>query len=159
MSSVLTDVRGELYTRINLKRSLAGYVFNNFTSEETYLPYQRLETFDADHPGGHVYVIGLAYDQGPTQSRTNLVNEEVPVMVGYQRRIDDLSDVALLDQLVQFMEELYETARDDFALDGYSWNRNESLKDENGTPYAFVGLRDAGLFEAYFTAYFLHPKA
>lgn len=156
--SVMSDVRGELYTRINLKRALAEYVFNNFTSEETYLPYKELQKFDTDHPGGHVYVIGLAYDQGETKSRTNLVLEEVPVMVGYQRRISDHTDTALLDQLVQFMEELYDTARKDFDLDGYTWNRNESLKDENGTPYAFVGLREAGLFEAYFTAFYQHPK-
>lgn len=153
------EVRGEMATRISLKKALGEYVFNDFNVVETYLPYQRLETFSTEHPGGKLYVIGLAYDQATNKSRTNLTLEEVPVMVGYQKYVSNVSDVDAIDNLIRFVGELYDTARKDFDLDGYTWLRNESLKDENNTPYSFLGLRDAGLFEAYFTAFYNHPKA
>lgn len=154
---ILTDIRDQVYTRINTDKTASNYTFNNFTLKKAWIPTAKLRDMDTDHPGGIVYVIGLASDDDTIKSRNNLTTKEVPVHVGYQKRIPDINDVSAIDTLVSFVEELQETCRKDVELDGYSWNRNEVLKDENEIPFSFVGMRDVGFFEAYFTAYYIYP--
>jgi len=36
----------------------------------------------------------------------------------------------------------------------YSWDRTESMKDENGIPISFTGLREAQIFEAYWVSFY-----
>lgn len=158
MASLLQQARDELYQRIVAKRDAGGYVISGFSVEKTYLPYQRLEDFSSQHPQGKVYVIGLATEQPQRLGRTPSAQVDVPVMVGYQR-LAEPQDTAGLDTLAEFVEQLQDTARLDFDLEGFAWLRTESLKDENNTPFAFVGLREAGLFEAYFTAYYRTLKS
>ena len=161
MTNLLKEARGELATRISVQKALSAYVHNTFTVEETYYPYERLETMSTDFPGGKLYVIGLAIRQGVTQSRTNLTLVEVPVQVGFQIMLPGQTYLALstIDTYAQLVEELQNTARKLFDLDGFTWNRNEPLTDENGTPYSYIGYREAALFEAYFTAYYQTPQA
>jgi len=59
---------------------------------------------------------------------------------------------------VELEEQLRDVCRKEVDPDQetFSWLRTEALKDrdDNVTPYSFVGLREAGMFEAYFTAYY-----
>lgn len=151
--SILIDIRDEIHTRIALKRTLEEFTFNDFTLVKTWYPFQKLELM-GDHPGGKVYIIGLAGDDAPNQSRSNVALREVPVQIGYQKPISNLQDTDSIDDLILFVEQLRDVCRKDVDLDGYSWSRNESLKDENGIPYSFVGMREASLFESYFTAFY-----
>lgn len=155
--SVLLPIRDEVYTRILLKRTLEQFSINTFTLVKAWKPWQLLEDFSTDHPGGKVYIIGMAGDDAPNLSRGNLTVHEPGVMVGYQRPIADPNSVNELDPYVSFMEELRDCCRKDVTLAGYSWVRNESLKDAEGVPYSFVMLREALIFEAYFTAYYRTP--
>lgn len=154
MTAILVEAVNEVYLRIDLKKTLAGFVFNDFTLEKTWLPTQRLEKMKTDHPGGKVYVIGLAADDGLNKSRTNMSLREIPVQIGFQKQIDDIADFDALAQLVEFEEQLRDVCRKDVNHDALSWSRNESLKDENGVPFSFVGLREGGFFEVYFTAFY-----
>lgn len=154
MTAALVNIRDEVYTRISLKKALSGFVFNDFTLEKVWLPYQRLETLTTDHPSGKVYVIGLVNGDESTLSRANTTLREVPVQVCYQRRVPDLSDISAIDELVEFEEQLRAVCRNEVNLSGFSWSRIESLKDNNRTPYSYVGLREAGTFEVYFTTFY-----
>jgi len=60
MSAANVQLRDEVFTRISLKKTLLGYVFNDFDLEKTWFPYERLEDLGTDHPNGKVYVIGMA---------------------------------------------------------------------------------------------------
>lgn len=156
MAAPLLEVRDELYTRILTKRDLAEYEFATFTLAKAYVPYEELKNHRANHANGIVYVIPLAGDD-MNLSRTNMAFREVPVQVGYQRACDDLDDIDDLDRNVEFVNQLVETSRLDFDLDGYDYSRTEFAKDEvEGLPFRFVTLREAGLFEAYFTTFYKH---
>lgn len=155
MSADLVTIRDELFNRIEGKRLAAGFIINDFSTEKTWSPRERLEDLQADHPGGKVYLIGLAADDTENRSRSNLTTREIPIMVGYQRANVDPTDTPLIDRLVELEEQLRDVCRNDVAEDLlFSWMRNESLKDENGTAMSFVGLREGHMFEAYFTAFY-----
>ena len=156
MTAAIVTVRDEVFDRIEARKVAATFVINDFDTEKTWYPRERLEDLTTDHPSGKVYVIGMAADDGENKSRTNLSLRESPVMVGYQRAGVDPEDTALLDKLLELEEQLREVCRKDIFpdADNFSWLRIESLKDENGTPYAYMGLREANLFEAYFTTFY-----
>lgn len=155
--SRLVDILSEVETRISLKKALGDYsIGTTFTVERSWFPVERLETLSSEHPTGKVYIIGMGGDDSPLASRSGAALTELPVQVGYQRQVDP-QDTATINTLVEFMEQLQDTLRLNVNLRGYNWVRNETLKDPNGTPFAFMGLRDAAVFEAYFTAFFIYP--
>lgn len=151
MASVLVTLRDLLETKINAKKALNGFVFNNFDVGKAWIPYTRVEDLPAN---GKVWLVGLASDFGGKVSRTNVCQWELGVQIAFQRACNP-TDVPLLDSFVELVEQLRDVCRKETDQDtGFSWNRDEVFKDENGTPYAFTSLREASVFEAYFTAYF-----
>lgn len=157
--SRLSALRDEIYTRILLKKGIAGFTINGFTLTRTYYPYEKLEEFKTAHPFGIVYVIGMNSDDLPLKSRTNLTMAEVPVQIAYQRFVEDTSDYTEIDSYENLIEELRDVCRKEVDLEPYAWMQNEALRDENGVPFSFTGLRKASTFEGYFTAHYTLPVA
>lgn len=152
MASDMETLRNAVYVAILAKKTANLYALNGFTVEESYMPRAAIKSFPAE---GKVYIVGLNGDDSPNRSRTNLSLREVPIQVGLQK-MADYSDMASMNDLVQVVEELRDTCRK-LQLDEFQWMRNEALRDDNGTPYSFVALREHTLFEAYFTAYYSKP--
>lgn len=152
MPSTLLTLRNRVVTAIETARLAGSYPVNDFEVKGEWLPQKNLEDFA---PGGQVWVVGMNYDDSSALTRQNLSQAEYPIAVGIQSKIDPTDDnrIALLHELE---EEIRDTCRKSVTTDDeevFAWLRNEALKDENGTPFAFVGMRQ-GIFEAYFTAYY-----
>jgi hypothetical protein len=148
----LTQLKMLVYDAIYARRAANQYVFNDFALKRGFLPFTALKDFPEK---GQVYIVGLTGGDGPAVSRTNVAPRESPVQIGFQRQVD-AQDETLLDNLCELVEQIRDTARLDVAVDSNDWRwvRNEPLLDENKTPFVFMGLREANLFEAYFTAYY-----
>lgn len=158
--SLITELRDEIYTRIAAKKAATEYVYDNdFTLERTWRPYEQLEKLSNDHPTGKVYVIGGNPIGYTNQSRTQLVLAEYSVMLGFQRFVEDIDDVDEIDGYTDFLEELEDTCRIEVNPEQYSFTRLEYLRDPDGLPLSFLGLRDASTFEAYFTVYYNRPRS
>ena len=162
----LVPIRDRVLQAIKGHKLAAGFPFNEFDLDKTYYPYSKLEKLAAK-PQGQVWVIGLAFDTDQPKTRTTAGSRnEIPVQVAFQKVVENPQDVDELDNLIDFVEELQEVCRllvvDEESVDAqgeaipYQWLRNEALKDENETPYAYMGLREANVFEAYFSAFYLH---
>lgn len=156
MASMLATLRDGLETAINAAKPT--YVVTNFTLEAAWVPRETLEGLATDFPNGKVYIIGMAADDEPNQTRTNLCKKTLPVSIGIQKVINEnpesVAGKTAIDLYVELEEQIRETCRK-HDPDNFSWLRTESLKDEDGTPFSFMGLREANIFEAYFTAYFV----
>ena len=149
MASTLLTIRNLVHAAIDAKKAINGFVFNNFTTGAAWLPYGKVEDLPA---AGKVWVVGITTDQTPLLSRTNMVAQEIMVQVAFQRVVN-AQDEATLDACVELYEQLMAVARKSVdPTETFTWLRNECLKDENGTPFSFVGLRQSSIFEAYFTA-------
>jgi hypothetical protein len=158
--SLITDLRDSVYLQILTKQTASEYAYgNSFSLERTWRPWDRLETLSRDHPTGKVYVIGGNPVGYVNQSRTQTVLAEYAVMLGFQRYVTDLDDVDEIDSYTGFLEELEDTCRLEVVPDQFSFTRLEYLRDPDGMPLAFVRLRDAATFEAYFTVYYNRVRA
>lgn len=146
---VLKEARKAVHDRIKSFRDAGKYAINGFEIEETYFPFQKLTDVP---PAGKVWVIGLASDDVPF-SRANSYTKEIPIQVGLQKLISDPRKTAEIDSYITLEQQLRETV---FGMDDQRFTllRIESLKDQNDTPFAFMGLREQHTFEAYFTAFF-----
>ena len=154
MTSRKVDIRDEIYTRISLGRTNGNYVFNTFGILRTYHPYRTLEALGKEYPTGIVYVVAMAPSDASNRGRGNNSLRELPVMIVYQRAAVDSQDFGLIDDLVELVEQLEDTCRNEVDAEGFSWTRLEYLRDENELPFAFMGMREGNVFEAYFTAYY-----
>lgn len=151
----LANLIDEIATRIALKKSLSQFTINSFEVRKTWRPYERLDNFQNIEGGVIVYIVGLASNDQTTESRSNASLKTIPIQIGLQKNLDDSTDYDEVKGLVNFDEQLRDMCRLEVSLDGYSWLRNDSLaEDDSGTPFAFVGLREVGMFEAYFTTFF-----
>ncbi len=150
--SSLIALRQGVYNAILAKKVGANFLYNDFELDWSYLPITSLKDFPAT---GKVWVIGMASDDTPNKSRTNICLKEIPIQIAVQRQMV-VSDKVLLDTMITLEEQLRDTVRQAFKGDEptFQWLRSEAMKDPNGTPFAFQQLRDSGFFEAYFTAYF-----
>lgn len=158
--SIISSIRDEVYTRIAVKKAAADFVYSNsFTLERTWKPYELLDKLGTDHPTGKVYIIGGNPIGYGNESRTNLVKAEYSVMVGFQKLINDVNDLAEIDAYTGFMEELEDVCRTEVLPDLFSFTRLEYLRDADGVPFSFVMLRDLFTFEAYFTVYYNRVRA
>lgn len=153
MASILYNLREEVSTRVSLKKTASGFVFNDFDVETGWFDYDLLDKLEEDHPQGLVFIAGMVADVDSNKSRSNLSMREVPVMVGYKRMLTDPFNNSALDVLEEFMDELTEICRLEVNLEGYSWTRTEWLKDESGLPLGFQAFQQ-NLFAGWFTAYF-----
>lgn len=145
MPCPMVALRSALYAAIAAQKAAAGYSNNTFEIVQTQLPSYSLPEL-AETP--RVTVIGLGGDQ-ELLSRDRLYQTEQPVQVSLQAALTDPADVAQIDPLIELTDELMATARE---LAGWRWQQTRSLKDENGTPYDYVRLREASTYEAVFTA-------
>ena len=159
MATPETTIRNAVYDRIAAKKVAATFTdYNAFTLEKAYEPHKDLEDLNA-LTQGIVYVVRGATDQKRI-TRSFAATIELPIMVGFQRTCDP-TDITTCDQLADFVEELKDVCRKDVepTLPQTTFDRVESAKDENGVPYQFVVMRQANIFEAYFTAFYKHVKA
>ena len=158
---ILTTIRDRVFNTLKDKQDAEDFDFNNFLLIKTYFPYSKLEELNAT-PNGKVYVIGLAFDTINPKTRTTAGSRnEVPIMVAFQKVVKDPQDVEEIDGLVNFVEGLWEACRKDVVTEDdetspYQWLRNEALKDENDTPFAYISMREGNIFEAYFSAFYLN---
>jgi len=152
---MLVTLAEAIETRINA--DMAGYVLTGLSVERAWVPRETLEGLATDHPNGKIYIVGMSSDDEQNQSRSNLCKKVFPVMVGIQKVVDGNPESTAtkteIDQLVELEEQVRESVRN-ADPDNFSWSRSEALKDEDGTPFSFMGMREANVFEAYFTAYF-----
>lgn len=127
------------------------FVVNDFELEVTRRPLTLL----ADAPeAGKVWIVGLAAgDQ--IVGRNKSFTREIPVQIAVQLLLPDAPEKceALCDRYEDLEDELRDTART-LTHQHFSWIRNEPLRDENGTPFSFIGLRQHNTFEAFFTAFY-----
>lgn len=146
---ILKILRGLVKDRIQTIKDAEKFVVNGWELAETYFPFQKI----TDLPeAGKCWVMGLASDDAPF-SRSNSYTKEIPIHVGFQKMVSDPRKVSEIDPLIQLEQQLREAVAG-MKHPNFSWVRTESLKDSNDTPFAFVGLREHNIFEAYFTAFF-----
>ena len=96
--------------------------------------------------------LGWRPTKTPNHSRTNLTQQDIPVHIGLQHVVASLADVPEIDAYVDLMEELRSVCRKEVDASLYQWLRTEALKDENELPFFLTSMREAAVFEAYFTA-------
>lgn len=150
MSVPLIDHRTAVFNAITTAKAANQYTYNNFDLDWTYVPISTLEELS---PNGKVWVVGLDSDEAPPSTRgAKASKKEVPIQLAIQRSVG-LTDKTTINTMITLVDQLRETVR---LIDPgiYQWLRTEAMKDEEGTPFSFMGLRE-GIFEAYFTAYFL----
>jgi len=148
MSAIIT-LRDLVTARIEQLKATSQFTVNNFALSATWFPYKKLEELPKH---GQVYVLGLAADD-ERFSRGNAYTSELPVQIALQKLIARPDDTAEVDALIVLVDQLREAVRS-VEDDRFAWIRTEALKDQNQIPYSYVGLREANVFEAYFTAIF-----
>jgi len=147
-------LRQLVHDTILARKQAGGFVVNDFKLGMTHRPIVSLP----DVPdAGQVWIIALAADDFKTD-RADGFTREFPVQVALQKVLKQGS-AADQDKLIDLYEDLEDELRDAcraaVADHGHlTWLRNEALKDENGTTFNYVGLREASTFEAFFTAFY-----
>jgi hypothetical protein len=145
-------IRQLVYDAILARKRAGGFTINDFELEITRQP---LTSIDKAPPGGKVWIVGLAAaDHVITRSKA--FTRDVPVQIALQKLItagSPAENEAELDRYEDLEDELRDTARL-VEHERFAWLRNEPLRDENGTPFSYAGLRQHSTFEAYFTAYY-----
>jgi hypothetical protein len=156
MPSITTDLRDLIYAKLLLKQLATEFVINDFEIERTYLPYSELSRARVDNPSGKVYLVtGVPGDIVNTSRKNRGIARDISIILGYQICDVKVTDYGTLDDYVFLVEQLDEMCREEIDPSTvYSFSRLEYLKDENGVPYSFLGLRDNKTFESYFTATF-----
>jgi len=97
--------------------------------------------------------VGLAGDDGPKQTRSNLSQKEIPVQFGIQAALTEM-DIDVIDDWIETEEQIRDHLRKTFDHASYSWMRTDAIRDESGLPLTYAGLRETLMFETYFTTYF-----
>lgn len=159
MAALTVELRNLIYTEILAQKAATNYVVNNFAVEKVWYPYQRLEELLGEYPNGVLYLIAQASDDTPNQGREgcHVLTKEIAVMFGFMKALDGFqttAQIAAVDTLVQLVEEIQYTCFKDVTGDHFSFIRNEYLKDDNGLPYSYTGMRETSTFESYFMTYF-----
>lgn len=151
MAATTVDLRTLVKDKIAADKTAENFVYNDFDGPtETYLPVSKLEELNEK---GKVWVIALAKDD-TIITRGRSFQSEIPIQIALQRLVRD-TDVATLDELMELAEQLRISVKDAIPDSSpFAWLRNEALRDANGTPYHFTGLRERSTFESYFTAIF-----
>lgn len=149
MSKPDRQLRQLVHDAILDRKRRAGYVVNDFELAMTRRPVTDVGKAPA---GGKVWIVGLAASD-QVLSRDRAFTREIPVQIALQLLLPDgvKDSEALLDRYEDLEEELRDTART-LEHEHFAWLRTEPLRDENGTPFSFVGLREYNTFEAFFTA-------
>lgn len=147
----MSTVRDAVYNAILQAKTNGDYIYNGFDLEWTYVPVNTLEALAT----GKVWVVGLPGDDGPNKTRVNHgVSSEIAIQIAFQIQCDR-EDKVSIDAYVRLFEQLRDTCRlirnDE---ENWQWVRNEAMRDQNGTPYSYMALRENATFEGYVTAYY-----
>lgn len=128
----------------------AGELDSNLQIAETWLP--RSELSDIRIKPKFWLVAGQGDEE--VMSRGNVTSAEIPVQCALQKLVTP-SDTATIDSLVVVLDKIKTACRKypDW-MDPYTWIRTDVMKTPEGEPVPYVGLRDEGTFEAYFTVYY-----
>lgn len=156
---VVIAIRNAVHAAILAKQLATGFINNNtFDLQKTWRPVTSLETLKQDLTSGRVYVLASAIGDLQNLSRSNMVQGMHPVTVGFQKPLASNDAVTEIDTNVKFVGELADVCRlevDSNLADSFS--SLEFLRDAENTPYSFIMLRQADVFEAYFTVYYSLP--
>jgi hypothetical protein len=146
--SLISNIWDEVFQAIQEDKDDGLYSLEEFHLSQS-LDRQSLETL-VKIP--RVVVIGLAYDE-ERLTRREAFQGEFPIQVAFQYA-NQKTTPEIERTLLRFIDELRKTCRTFDSAFGYAHLRTESFKDENELPYSFSGLREGGVFETYFTAYY-----
>ena len=138
-------------------------VKTDFTIDSSWIPFSAIT--DPVTQAGRCWVIGSCVDDkdrrtrpDPTKQMKPLVQREIQIQVGYQQSAVLADDIAKMDTLYLLQEQIRDAVKNEY----YDipdlcplWVRNETLRDENGLPIYYYMAREANVFEAYFTAFFV----
>ena len=154
--SRLSTIRTAVYNAILAEQVAENYSDNDFTLAESHLPGSDLKSGS----GANVWVVGLGGDED-TFLRDHSFQGEFPIQIVLKQRVDP-TDVDAVDALDGLLDELKDTCRTvgtNAASGTYHHTRNEALKDPTGQPLNFGFLREDGVFEGVFLAYFVRAQA
>lgn len=148
--SLINTIRRGVFEAIKAKKNSASpFTFNNFEIVQTLDIKEMLETI-FERPT--VIVQGLNYDAERIVRTPQQIKTEIPVQVAFRYGLIERNET-LEDSLLEMVDELQVVAIK-VNIPHYTWQRNESLKDDNGMPFTFKGLRENSIFESFFTAYY-----
>lgn len=149
MSSVLLDLRDAIKAQIDTDE--ATYTISDLDIETAHIADHDL-TDIVTKP--RISVVGLAWDEVKL-TRNNTKSYELPVQVVIKQSIVTLSD-AQLNNLVTLTEEILNSINKKFTSGGrdYIWLRNEAYRDEFGTPFNYVALRQHNFFEMMYICFY-----
>lgn len=155
MTSYKVALSDTVISAINAAK--AGYVLPDLDVARAWIPWARREDLEAayidetqDPPvvGAKCYVIPMT-ENARGLTRRNAVLYEIPLQVSLQAPLTDHQDVSQVDLLIELEEQISATVRSVAINEVYSWNRMETIQDENGLPYDFTKLRDEFTYECY----------
>lgn len=163
-SSKLLVARDTVFNVLQALQQSSSFVYNSFTLKKDYIPFQKIEATATQ--AGFLYVIGGAVDDSDRKTRPGVpggtfITRQVAVQVAFQRSNVLPDDIPTLDAMVLLREQLLDAVKDgDYSCPqnpafAMLWQRSETLRDENGVPFHYYMLREANVFETYFTAYFI----
>lgn len=145
-----------------------AFAYNKFTAAASYLPFQKIE--DPDTQAGKLWVIGSNIDDKDRKTRFDpsgntppLVTRDIHIQIAYQQSNVSPDDTATLDNLCFLQEQIRDVVKNYNYIRAATpsfqplWCRNETLKDDNGQVFHYYMLREATVFETYFTACFTLP--
>jgi len=134
------------------------FTLNDFDVTTTYRPEQPVKDLSTD---GQLWIVGTVSDQ-ELHDRARTFKEQLAVRCGLQYPIQKAGLTGEYDEVSNYVETA-EDIKDYMALQmsakinsiKYSWLSTIADKDENGLPLNYQGMRDANLFEAYWTMVFI----
>ena len=163
MTSNLIQMREAVLAAIVAFQASPGFVYNAFVAASTHVPYSRIE--EQPTQTGKLWVIGDWGDDTDRKTRHDpsgnvkpLVSRELAVVVAYQQSNVMPDDKTTIDNLCCLIEQLRDAVKNfNYQTPDLMplWVRNEVLKDENNVPFHYYMVREANVFESYFTAHFI----
>lgn len=147
----------------------SSFPYTGFTAKKSWIPLARIE--DPVTKAGLCWVIGQCVEEKDRKTRVDpsgaikpLVTRELMVQVAYQQSDVGPDKVDVIETLCDLLEQLRDAVKDyQYTMNSGNpdfqpmWIRNEPLRDENGLPITYYKIREANVFESYFTAYFTVP--
>lgn len=147
MTALAVSLRTLIQSVINAAKS--GMAVTDFTLQAIDFP-PAVNINDLP-TAGLVSIIDMAPDVD-VLTRNRVTQRTIPVQIAVQKKVT-ATDTTTIGKYKELVDDLQQAIiKGEYA--GYSFTRAEALKDESGFPFSYVGLREHGVFEAYFTAFF-----
>jgi hypothetical protein len=155
VTASLVIVRDAIYDAVKIARDAGELAYNGFQLSRSHAPVVDVIDFP---PEGQLWVVGLAWRTGNSESRGAIRKRDLPVQVAYQEPVDKAAAgyFALMDARIELIEQL-DLLVAKLKIAGYMFVEIEPLKESgagpNQLPFTFGGLRKANTFESYFTSW------